>query len=354
MKINPKLLTFAREYRGYSQTDLSSNIKGLSQSNLSKFEKGLGTLSDDVLKRVIAFLNFPESFFEHTISNNVEHAHYRKKAGLSKREKEQIERSNKLIGYIIDQMADSIDFPQFALNVLDIEGGYTPESAAHYTRKHMGFREGAVKEICAALERFGIIVVEQIYNTDCFDGVSFFTDKGFPVIIINREYSNDRKRFTLAHELGHIVMHLPEGIAIPDYRNVEKEANLFAAEFLMPEAEIKNALYGLKMSQLMPLKQYWLTSMAAIVRRANDLKCIDEKRYKLLNTELSRRGYKKKEPGNVFIDDPANFESAYSLFVSELGYSDMELAKAFDLPLDVVVRFCNQCSGLRVVPLMGS
>lgn len=353
MKINPKLLTFAREYRGYSQTDLASNIKGLSQSNLSKFEKGLCALSDDVLKRVIAFLNFPESFFERTISNKVEHAHYRKKTGLNKGTKERIERSNKLIGYIIDQMADSIEFPPFALNVLDIEGGYTPESAARYTRKHMGFREGAVKEICAALERFGIIVVEQTYNTDGFDGVSFFTDRGYPVIIINREYSNDRKRFTLAHELGHIVMHISDEIAIPDYRDVEKEANLFAAEFLMPAAEIKSSLYDLKISHLMPLKRYWLTSMASIVRRANDLECINEGRYKLLNTELSRRGYKKKEPGDVFIDIPTNFENAYRLFIGELGYSNADLAIAFDLPIDVVERFCDSRLGFRVVPLMG-
>ena len=353
MKINPKLLTFAREYRGYSQTDLASNIQGLSQSNLSKYEKGLCGLSDDVLKRVIAFLDFPESFFEHAISNNVEHAHYRKKAGLSKRVKDRIDRSNKLVGYIIDQMADSVEFPPFALNALDLEDGYTPELAAKYVRKRMGVREGAVKDICATLERFGIIIVEQVYDTDEFDGVSFFTDKGFPVIVINQAFSNDRKRFTLAHELGHIIMHIPDHIAIPNYRNVEKEAHQFAAEFLMPEAEIRGALYGLKPSHLMPLKQYWLTSMASIVRRANDLECIDANRYKLLNTELSRRGYKKKEPGNVCIDTPGNFRSAYRLFIGELDYSDADIAKSFDLPLDVIERFCSSRSRLRVVPLMG-
>ena len=103
----------------------------------------------------------------------------------------------------------------------------------------------------------------------------------------------------------------------------------------------------------MPLKRYWLTSMASIVRRANDLECINEGRYKLLNTELSRRGYKKKEPGDVFIDIPTNFENAYRLFIGELGYSNADLAIAFDLPIDVVERFCDSRLGFRVVPLMG-
>ena len=109
--MNPRQLTFVREYRGYSQTELSSKVKGLSQSNLSKFEKGVGQLSDEVKQRIIDFLGFPKDFYEQSISNNVENAHYRKKIGIGKKEKEYIERSNKLIGYIIDQMDGSIDFP---------------------------------------------------------------------------------------------------------------------------------------------------------------------------------------------------------------------------------------------------
>ena len=61
-------------------------------------------------------------------------------------------------------------------------------------------------------------------------------------MIINGNRSNDRKRLDIAHELGHILMHLFPNIAIPSYRDKEKEAFRFAAEFLMPEKEIKNSL----------------------------------------------------------------------------------------------------------------
>lgn len=78
MELNHKQLTFAREYRGYSQTDLASKIPGLSQSNLSKFEKGLSTLSDDLKMKIVDFLNFPAAFFCQKISNTIENPHYRR------------------------------------------------------------------------------------------------------------------------------------------------------------------------------------------------------------------------------------------------------------------------------------
>ena len=162
---------------------------------------------------------------------------------------------------------------------------------------------------------------------------------GIPVIVINGNRSNDRKRLDIAHELGHILMHLFPNIAIPEYRDKEKEAFTFAAEFLMPEKEIRNSLTRLKISYLLPLKQYWLTSMASIVHRAKDLDCIDRNWYNYLNVELSRRGYKKNEPGIVYIDSPQLFTEAYGLFKTELNYTDAELAETFLLPQDVIKHF---------------
>ena len=251
MKFNNKQLTFVREYLGYSQTSLASHIKGLSQSNLSKFEKGVGLLSEDVIKRIIDFLGFPEEFYEEKISNNVENAHYRRKAGIIKSKKDHIECANKLIGYIIDEMSESIEFPPIGLCMLDLEDGYTPESAAQFTRKYMGLKDEPIENICSLLERYGIIIVEQDYDVDIFDGVSFVTDEGFMVLILNKNYSNDHKRFTIAHELGHIIMHLSSKYPIPDHRDKENEANRFASEFLMPESAINRAFRPLSDAQIL-------------------------------------------------------------------------------------------------------
>ncbi len=341
MEINYKQLIFAREYRGYNQTELASKIKGLSQSNLSKYEKGLGALSDEVLFRIVDFLDFPISFFEKKISNVTENAHYRKRASINKSEKAKLEYSNKLIGYIVDQMADSIEFPDFSFRMIDVEDGFTPSYIAQYIRKFLGLKDEPVRDINSILERNGVIVIELEADTDLFDGVSFLTDEGYPIIIINKSFSNDRKRFTVAHELGHIIMHCSSSFLIPDYRDKEDEANIFASEFLMPSDAIKNSLRNLKPSHLVELKRYWLTSIASIVRRAKDLGCITYEKYQYFNIELSRLGYRREEPVNVYIDTPNIFFSAYKMHREELGYSDSDIATAFSLPMDVINRFFN-------------
>jgi len=344
MEINHKQLTFAREYRGYSQTELSSKVVGLSQSNLSKFEKGVSSLSNELLENIISFLDFPISFFHQKISNKADTAHFRKRTTITKKIKTEIEHSYRLIGYLIDQMSDSLDWPNFNFKSFDLEEGYTPEIVANYTRKflHLKFDE-PVKDICNLLETNGIIIVE-FEATEKFDGVSFITDKGNPVIVINKSFCSDRKRFTIAHELGHLLMHSVNNPAIPTFREkeLENEANSFASEFLMPKEAIINSLYNVRISYLAELKRYWLTSMASIIRRAKDLGCISKDKYTYLNIEFSRKGWRKDESFvKVEIDKPVLFRKGYSMHKTELAYSDFELSEAFALPIDVVKRFCE-------------
>jgi len=340
MEINYKQLTFAREYRGFTQTELAKHISGLSQSKLSKFEKGIGFLSDELFNKIIYFLGFPKSFFYKRIYNFVENPHYRIRSTIRKKTAIQIDSAIKIIGYIVDQMSESIEWPDFNLDPLDIEDGFSVRNIAEHTRKSLCLKpDDPVRKINNLLEKHGIIIIE-IDIAEKFDGASINTDGGTPVIIINEKFSNDRKRFTLAHELGHLLMHILGGFPIPDYRDKEQEANAFASNFLMPEDSIKNSLYGLKLSALASLKNYWLTSMASIINRAFEIKCIDVSRYKYLNIEMSKLGYKKREAVNVYIDSPTLFFMGYKMHKNELEYSDAELSKAFCLPDDIIKTFC--------------
>lgn len=354
MKINHKQLTFAREYRGYSQTDLSSMIEGLSQPNLSKFEKGLSTLSDELLSKIISFLDFPFDFLSKNISNESNTAHFRKRSTITKKNKTDIEQSYKIIGYLVDEMADSLMWPEFTFKTLDIEDGYTPQYIATYTRKFLGLKPNEpVRDICNYLEINGIIIVE-LDAIEKFDGVSFISDNGYPIIVLNKNFSNDRKRFTIAHELGHLLMHSVNNPAIPEHRlkELENEANTFASEFLMPKEAIKSSLFNLKLSYLAELKRYWLTSMASIIRRAKDLDCITKETYTYLNIEFSRKGLKKNEGLDIYIDTPELFRKGYLMHKTDLAYSDFELANGFSLPVDIIKRYCESSrnqSKLRVI-----
>ena len=351
MKTRHFQVTFAREYRGLTQGELSKRITGLSQSNLSKFEKGFNTISENLLDSIALELNFPIEFFDKRIYNISENVNFRKKQ-MNKSIKTKIEYSYRLIGYIVDMMSDSVVFPNYSLKNIDLEQGYTVKDAAIYIRKNLGLLENRlpVRNINNILEESGVIIVETDLDNDKFDGVSFISDKGFPIIVISKFASNDRKRFTIAHELGHLVMHSQKDFIIYNHRDKEKEANDFASEFLMPSDGISNDLIDLKLSTLSELKRYWLTSMASIIRRAYQLKKITSDKYKYFNIELSRRGYKKEEPFDVFIDRATIFKDAYELHINELDYSIEEISVAFSLPIDVIEKFCIiNNSKLRIV-----
>ena len=342
MKFNHRQITFAREYRGYSQSDLASKIKGLYQPNLSKYEKGFDTLSDDMILEIIDYLNFPKEWLFENISNFPESAHYRKRSTLSKKDRDKIELTNRIIAYIVDQMSDSIDWPEFTHVPLDLEDGHTPKSVAKYARKVLGLKNGEpVSDIFTLLENKGIVVVE-IDAHEKFDGVTIISDKGTPIIILNKNFSNDRKRRTATHEYGHALMHCFFPIPVHRTEKIrEKEADDFANEFLMPEQYIRSSLYNLKISDLAELKRYWLTAMSSIIYRAKDLGCITKDRYTYLNIEFSRSGRKKNEGLDVYIDSPSLFNEAYKIFKYELDYNDSDLGKAFNLPIDIITKHLN-------------
>lgn len=340
-------LTFAREYRGITQTELASRVSGLSQSNLSKYEKGLSTLSDDLLSRIMDSIGFPMAFLDVSIRNEAEDKHYRKKASVSKSARGIIDRFVSIVAYCYDWMCDMMDFPSFGFSYFDIESGFTPEEVARNIRRKLRLGVEPVRNIVNLIEANGIVVYMWDCRYDDFDGVSMITDRGNHIIIVNRNMSNDRVRFTLAHELGHILMHQSVDFVISESRDREKEANAFASEFLLPSQALKTQLVGMKFSDLPALKRYWHASMASIVRRSYDLGCMDRTKYTTFMTELSRNGWRKNEPYPVDIDNAVLFTSAYSLLSNELGYSDSTIADLTSLPLDVVGKVYNNRRVIR-------
>lgn len=64
-----KQLRFVREYRGYTQSELCKEIKGLSQANLSKYENGFeGMLKDEKVEQIMKHMNWPISFLDRIIN----------------------------------------------------------------------------------------------------------------------------------------------------------------------------------------------------------------------------------------------------------------------------------------------
>lgn len=109
---------------------------------------------------------------------------------------------------------------------------------------------------------------------------------------MNSEMPADRFRFSLAHELGHMVMHN----APDEDQKMEEEAHRFAAAFMMPAAEIKPYLVGMKLSNLGRVKAFWKMSIKALIRRAFDLGMITPSQHKSFSIQYNK-AFTGTEPG---------------------------------------------------------
>ncbi|MEL6695558.1 MAG: XRE family transcriptional regulator [Bacteroidota bacterium] len=332
--INPRMITLARDMRGVTQTALAKSIKGLSQGSLSRIEKEGLPMADDVLREVAKYLNFPvDFFFQDQVKTPLSDFYYRKRKSLPKKVLNKLEAKLDVYRMAIDSLLDAVEIPMFDMPVIDLGFNIEPEAIARKSRTFLKVPKGPIINLIEILEKNGVIVQFIDPDTEKFDGITLLTDKGQPVIFVNQKSTNDRKRFTIAHELGHLLMHVRVKY-IDLERDEEKEADRFAAEFLMPELDCRNDLTYISFPKLGHLKKYWYVSMKAIIMRATTLKIIDSKQSRNLYIELSRRGYVKKEPFDVPLDNPRLVDEIIEAHRQGLEYTDEELSAMLKLSIE--------------------
>lgn len=167
-----------------------------------------------------------------------------------------------------------------------------PAEAALMVRAQWRMPVGPVRHLIRWLEAAGCLVFEEDFGTYRVDGLSQWVGD-HPVLLINRAVPTDRKRLTLAHELGHLVLH--NGLAVED---PEREANEFAAEFLMPAHVVRPELRAITVGKLQDLKQVWGTSMQSLFERAFTLGMATQAERTKFYKSMNARGWKVKEPGS--------------------------------------------------------
>ncbi|MGW3571228.1 XRE family transcriptional regulator [Streptomyces sp. NPDC000941] len=327
--MNPRLLQLARESRGLSQSKLAS-MTGISQAALSKAENGVGQLSGERLSVIAEVLAYPLELFDwpdETVGLGPSGFYHRKQSGLGKTALQRIEADVNLLLMQLRRLEASVDIePPYRLPVLDADE-HDPEESAAKVRASWLVPDGPVHDVTRLVERAGIVVVRRDLESPKISGLSVRPPNGLPVIILNNDMSPTRERFTILHELGHLVMH-----QVPS-DDGEREADRFAAEFLMPARLIRPHLAGLTLQHAVQLKQYWKASMAAIIQTAYRLGRIDERRYKSLQVQISQHGYRRTEPAEPAQEQPSILQEILDAHRFDHGYSDHELAKVVGLRL---------------------
>lgn len=299
-------ITTLRQSRGLSQTELADTI-GVTQVTLHRYEAGEREPREEAVTALAHSLGVTEAFLRHEFrlqGGIAQDAHMRKrkttKAGDWKLVEARLNELRMITAFFLSRAPLQQEFtvPEVDMTVT------TPAEAAQLTRARWRMPSGPVTAIIPWLEAAGIVVIVEEFPTPKIDGMSQW-GKDSAVTLINSLLPANRRRLTMAHELGHLVMH-DEVLAGDD--DVEAEANAFAAEFLMPAHIMKNELRTLgsassqrTISLLLALKANWGVSMQALYERAYQLGIVDaEKRtsfYKMLNT----RRWRTKEPGDEMI-----------------------------------------------------
>lgn len=331
------MVILAREMRGITQKDLCSKISNLTQGNFSRMEKGLLNIPSETLTLLAEELGFPQKFFfQETPVNHISNFYYRKRLSMPKKDLQTTDAIMHIVSSCVDNLLNSVELDSFDIPKIRVDNNSkSPNDVARMARKFFDVSPGPIKNLVEILERKGIIIKELDFYSEKFDGLTLITKKGQPIIFVNSEIPNDRKRFTLSHELGHLLMHLPFEFDLEiSEKELEKEANQFAAEFLMPEIEIRKDLIYITFSKLSPLKEYWMVSKSSLIYRAHQLGCISEDKYRNLLIELSRRGERKNEKVEVRFQSPSLLNRIIDFFMTELNYSTGELCDYLSLSLN--------------------
>jgi Zn-dependent peptidase ImmA (M78 family)/DNA-binding XRE family transcriptional regulator len=292
----PSRLRLARHLETISQSELAARA-AVTPAAISQFESGESRPSEETLDLLAAALCVPVEF----LLLPVEDTHEGFFRSLRKSSVAQRRRARSLAYLVHDLAADPSSQPRLAevfvpscrIDTLDTESPLIAE-AARRVRAEWGVPTGPIEDVVRLLEQHGVLVLRLPLVAADVDAFSLpFADR--PVVVLGAD-KNDRarSRFDAAHELGHLVMH---GESVWGVKEVETQAHKFAAEFLMPEAEVRGELPArADWATLFDLKQRWHVSIAALLMRAKDLGVMPATAYTTAMKGLSARGWRRTEP----------------------------------------------------------
>lgn len=314
----------ARLAAGLTLEQVSARMGAIGQpitkAGLSKYERNASTPSPAFLLKLARVLGVTGQYFMREPAVRVAWVAFRKHPRLSENRQEQIR------AYAV-QLAEG----QLWLEQTIYPGARplmpaprtvrTPddaEDAAMELRTLWKLGEAPIESVTEAAEAHGTIVVGWRQDEGRVDGLSGWVNETIPLALVNTSTAPERRRYTLAHELGHMVMqptaeHAAKG---------ELLAQRFAAAFLVPAATARCELgvrrHHLSLNELALLKRKHGLSMSGWAHRAHDLGIIDEGHRNALCRAFVRNGWKKQEP-SVFHgwEEPTRLEQLVLHAVAE-------------------------------------
>lgn len=323
---NPTMLRLARESQGFTQTELGK-ASGIGQGTISKYEKGVTRPSEEQIAAIGEALQFPPSFFADR-DDRPASVLYRSRTMRSLKLEAHVRARLNLARVIARRLLADVEIDVTA-RFPEPDRSYTDaERAAIEIRRAWSVPPGPIQNVTELIELAGGIVVQVALPTDKVVA-AYMHPLDDPVrwFFVNSEVeAGDRIRFSLAHELGHAVLH--ESELAPDSGLAEAESNAFAGAFLMPADDLRRDLprARLELDHLLQLKERWGVSIQALLIRVRELGDVSSSDFARLYKELSYRGWRSVEPVHIDAEAPTVLASVMGVHQESHGLNDRELA----------------------------
>ena len=300
-----KRLKLARKMAGFSLQDLADALGNkVTKQALNKYEMGSMNPSGEVLMAISSTLKVRSDYFVKKNQVELGEILFRKKASLSKKIKESV--VEKVRDYVeryleIENIVGTIAEFKNPLAKDNIATKKDVEQAAAKLRREWNLGIDPIPNIIEMLELKGIKVL-LIDDVDDIDGLAVFTSTGIPVVVVNmRNKPIERIRFTIIHELAHLLLNLAKSV-VENSKETEKYCHFFSSCFLVPTEMLLKQIGSAKrtyirIAELISIKEYFGISIRAIVHRLKELEVITDNYYQRWVIYMSKTYGAKEEPG---------------------------------------------------------
>ena len=302
-----KRLLRARKAAGLSMKTLGDDA-GVSANSIKKYEHGETMPSSKILLALAKALEVRIEYFFRPVKVELKGVEYRKRASTPQKLLDQIngdvldqaERWTELL----DLYPDSVKpVPPFSLPQSlpeRVSSHEEIESIANQMRAEWELGLNPIHDMVDTLESKGIMIISTaVESKKKFDGLAGNIEST-PVVVVSTHQPGDRQRFTLAHELGHLVLH----DRLPDDMDEEKACNHFAGAFLLPKQALLQHLgpnrRALEAQELYILKHEFGISRMAILVRTGQCGVISESLQKQYYIRFNKLRWRTEEPGDAY------------------------------------------------------
>jgi Zn-dependent peptidase ImmA (M78 family)/DNA-binding XRE family transcriptional regulator len=329
----------ARKAAGLSQEGLGRKLE-LSKMTLSKFERGLQTPSSKQLIALAKALQVRSEYFFRPQRLDIGQVEYRKRANtpqkLLDRIKadvlEQAERWEELLSFYPQPPIAPFTLPQTLpaqIQTLD-----EIEAVAEAVQDAWQLGCNPIPDVIDTLEAHGVLVIVTDKDERAkFDGLAG-TVNHKPMVSVGSAWPGDRQRFTLAHELGHLVLN---GRLAEDL-DEEKACHRFAGAFLLPRQAVMAHFGGhrsvLEWQELYLLKHEFGLSMGACLFRLRDCGVISDSLSQKLWKNYAAQAWRKQEPGAAYpSEQTVLFKQLVYWGLAEDYFGESKAAELLGIPL---------------------